>query len=195
MTRVPRWGVLSAAAAPVLLVGGWTLAAARQVPAVDPRIETISALAAADATDRWVMTAALAGLGACHVVTALALRPAALPGRALLALGGVATLAVAAFPLPADGGSTPHAVAAATAFLVLAVWPPAASRQPAPAPVLSRPVTASAAAVLLGLVGWFAVELAVGSRVGTAERVTAAAQAAWPLVVVLGLRGRRGRRD
>ncbi|MDP9406548.1 MAG: DUF998 domain-containing protein, partial [Actinomycetota bacterium] len=79
--QVPWWGVVSAAAAPVLLVGGWTVAAARQVPAVDPTVVTISALAARGATDRWLMTAALAGVGACHAVTALALRPAALAGR------------------------------------------------------------------------------------------------------------------
>jgi hypothetical protein len=30
--EVPWWGVLSAVAAPVLLVGGWTMAAARLVP-------------------------------------------------------------------------------------------------------------------------------------------------------------------
>jgi hypothetical membrane protein len=191
VSRVPWWGVVSAAAAPVLLVGGWTLAAARQVPAVDPAVETISALAAVDATDRWIMTAALTGLGACHLVTALALRPAARPGRAVLALGGAATVAVAALPLPADGGSTPHAVAAAVAFLALAVWPAAGARRAAPTLILSRPVSAAAAAVLLGLVGWFALELTGGARVGRAERVAAAAQAAWPLVVVLGLRARR----
>jgi hypothetical membrane protein len=191
VSRVPWWGVVSAAAAPVLLVGGWTLAAARQVPAVDPAVETISALAALDATDRWIMTTALAGLGACHLVTALALRPAARPGRAVLALGGGATVAVAALPLPAEGGSTPHAVAAAVAFLALAVWPTAGAHRAAPAAVLSRPVSAVAAAVLLGLVGWFALELASGAQVGTSERVAAAAQAVWPLVVVLGLRARR----
>ena len=190
MRRVPWWGVVSAAAAPGLLVGGWTLAAARQVPAFDPAVETISALAAVDATDRWIMTAALAGVGACHLVTALALRPAARPGRAVLALGGAATVAVAALPLPAEGGSTPHGVAAAVAFLALAAWPLAGARRAAPALVLSRPVSVGAAAVLLGLVGWFALELTGGTRVGTAERVAAAAQAAWPLAVVLGLRAR-----
>lgn len=189
MSRVPWWGVVSAAAAPVLLVGGWTLAAARQVPAFDPAVETISALAAIDATDRWLMTVALAGVGACHLVTALALRPAARPGRAVLALGGAATVAVAALPLPAEGGSTPHGVAAAVAFLALAVWPLAGARRAAPALVLSRPVSVAAAAVLLGLVGWFALELPGGT--GTAERVAAAAQAVWPLGVVLGLRARR----
>lgn len=44
--RVPLWGVLAAVAAPVLLVGGWSLAAARQPPTYDPRTDTLSALAA-----------------------------------------------------------------------------------------------------------------------------------------------------
>ena len=53
---------------------------------------------------------------------------------------------------------------------------------------LRRPVTRVAATVLLGLVGWFAVELN-GPRTGLAERVAAGAQALWPLAVVLTARG------
>ena len=79
MRPIPWWALASAGAAPVLLVGGWTLADALQPPGYDPVRDTISALAALGATDRWVMTSALAGLGACHVVTALGLRPARPP--------------------------------------------------------------------------------------------------------------------
>ena len=43
---VPWWGVVSSAMAPVLLVGGWTVAAGRQPPAFDPVADTVSALAA-----------------------------------------------------------------------------------------------------------------------------------------------------
>src|SRR5947209_2184569 len=100
MRSVAWWGVLSSAAAPVLLIGGWTVAAARQADGFDPTVDTISALAAVGATDRAVMTTALVGLGASYVVTALALRPAATPGRLVLAAGGVATVLVTAFPLP-----------------------------------------------------------------------------------------------
>jgi hypothetical protein len=43
-----------------------------------------------------------------------------------------------------------------------------------------------AAGVLLGLVGWFAVELFTdGPHVGLSERVAAGAQAIWPLLAVL----------
>lgn len=130
-SRAPWWGVVSSAAAPVLLIGGWTLAAARQEGGFDSVTQTISALAALDATDRWVMTSALVGVGLAHVTTAAAVRDAALPGRLVLAGGGVATVLVAAFPLPTvlgDGGSTPHAVVAGLSFGALAVWPAFAMR-------------------------------------------------------------------
>ena len=191
--RVPWWGLVSAAAAPVLLIGGWTVAARRQPDGFDSTSNTISALAALGAQDRWLMTSALAGLGACHIVTALALRPYPRPGRLVLAAGGVATLLVAAFPLPeGDDGSVPHTVVAGIAFVSLSAWPALAWRRGARRPAPMRPAVAfSAATVLLGLLGWFGAELATdGDRVGLAERVTAGAQAIWPLAVVLASRRR-----
>ncbi len=138
----PWWGGFSSAAAPVLLIGGWTIAAGLQPGHFDPVTGTISALAAHGAADRWVMTLALAALGACYVVTGLALRPAARPGRLLLVAGGVATAVVAANPLPAGGGSSlPHGLAAGIAFVALAIWPAAAGRRPSPVP--ASPVSAS----------------------------------------------------
>lgn len=197
MRAVPGWAVLSAASAPVLLIGGWTVAAPRQPPGYDAGADTISALAAVGAADRWVMSAALAGLGLCHLATAAGLRPAATPGRLLLALGGAATILVAAFPLPRDGGSTAHGLAAGTAFVALATWPALAARRrrptrpPAPAPPALAPALAVAGtAGMLAAVAWFALELSGGSRVGLAERVAAGAEALWPLVVVLVLRRR-----
>jgi len=42
---------------------------------------------------------------------------------------------------------------------------------------------------MLGLLGWFLVELvAGGGQIGLAERVMGVAQAGWPLVVVLSCR-------
>lgn len=186
---VPWWTVLSAAAAPVLLIGGWTLAAARQPGGFDSTTETISALAAYGAADRWIMTTGLAGLGACHVITALGLRPAALPGRLVLAAGGLATVLVAAFPLPDEGSSTAHVLAAAVAFPALSVWPALAWRRGSR--WLPAGVSVGAAAVLLGLLGWFAVELyGAGRQLGLSERVLAGAQALWPLAAVLLARRR-----
>lgn len=186
---MPWWAVLSAAGAPVLLIGGWTLAAARQPGTFDPTTETISALAAYGAADRWIMTTGLAGLGACHVITALGLRPAALPGRLVLAAGGLATVLVATFPQPDEGSSAAHAVAAGVAFPALSVWPALAWRREPSRLRFARlgpGVSIGAAAVLLGLLGWFGAELyGGGSRLGLAERVLAGAQALWPLATVL----------
>jgi len=194
--RTPWWGLVSATAAPVLLVGGWTLAATRQRGGFDPVRDTISALAARDADDRAVMTTALVGLGLCHLTTALALRRAAPPGRVVLAVGGAATVLVAAFPLPTgDGRSAAHTAAAGTAFVALAAWPLLARRPGADA-VLSSRGSVAAGAALLGLVGWFFVELVAGTgRVGLSERAAAGAQSAWPLAVAWGTarRERRGR--
>jgi hypothetical membrane protein len=190
---IPWWGLVSSAAAPVLLVGGWTAAAARQRGGFDPVMATISDLAAYGADDRWLMTTALAGLGLCHLTTAAALREAAPAGRAVLAAGGLATVLVAAFPLPADGSGSPaHTVAAGTAFVALAVWPALAGRAGAAGPL--RPaVSTAAAAVLCGLTAWFFAELLLDDgRVGVSERVAAGAQALWPMAVAWGARRWRG---
>jgi hypothetical membrane protein len=203
--RVPWWGVLSSAAAPAVLIGGWTIAARLQPASYSQVTGTISALAGHGAADRWVMTLAFAVVAVCHVLTGLALRPAAWPGRALLISAGLATAAVAASPLPLGaGGSARHTAAAAISFVTLASWPvlaarreppqqaaPVSSGQPARPGVLRPGPCAAASAVLFGLVVWFAVTLNTsGAPVGVAERVTAAAQALWPLAVVLACRRR-----
>ncbi|NHC45957.1 DUF998 domain-containing protein [Motilibacter aurantiacus] len=181
----------SAAAAPVLLVGGWTLAAARQPDGFDAVRGSISALAGAGAADAWVMTGALAGLGACHLVTASGLRAAPAAARAGLALGGLATFAVAATPLPAEGGSGAHAVAAVVAFGALAAWPALGRRSPVVR--LLRPLPAAAAAAALGaLVLWVGQQAVTGgAALGLSERAAAGAQAVYPLLVVLSARARR----
>lgn len=184
MPAMPWWTLLSSASAPVLLIGGWTLAAARQPPGYDSTTDTISALASYAATDRWLMTLALGGVGVAHVVTAAGLRPAAARGRVLLAVGGLATLAVSSTPLPVEGTSTPHGIAAALAFVSLAAWPALAWRRGDHVPwPLRRHVGLAAAAILLGLDGWLAVAVHSGERIGLAERVAAGAQALWPLAV------------
>jgi hypothetical membrane protein len=187
VNRIPGWSVVSAGAAPVLLGGGLALAQAHQPGRYNPVRDTISALAAHGATDRWVMTTALAGLGVCHVVTAAGLRPARRTGRLLLAGGGLATVMVAVFAQPAHGNSTAHTVAATVAFLGLGAWPLGAGSPGARAPLLRRPASLTAALVLLGLVAWFGAELHGGHR-GLAERSAAGAQALWPLAVVVTTR-------
>ncbi len=188
-----RWfAVISSATAPVLLIGGWTLAAALQPGEThfDSLRDTISALAGHGAAHRWVMTVALLGVGICHCVTALGLRPIANPARVMLAAGGVATVLVAAFPLPRAGSSGAHQLAATAAFACLALWP-ALSRVPGSAPQPIPPaVMRAAAVVLVTLVVVFCVALGTGVLVGLAERVAAGAQALWPLATVLALHPR-----
>jgi hypothetical membrane protein len=190
MIRVPWWGVVSASLAPVFLIGGWTLAAALQPAGYSAVGDTISALAGLGARARWVMTAGLVGLGVCHVVTSLALRPAAGIGRLVLAVGGIATVMVAAFPLPDAGTSQAHRWAAGMGFVTLAAWPLFAWRRGDTVPLgLSPGVSVLAATVLFGLLAWFAAELSGDStRVGLAERFVAGAQSLWPVAVVLHLR-------
>jgi len=191
--RIPWWALASAGAAPVLLIGGWALAEARQPPGYDPIRDTISALAALGATDRFIMTSALAGLGACHVVTAAGLAPVRRRGRVVLATGGVATILVAAFPQPVHGNSVAHTIAASVAFVALGAWPALAAQRHSPAPLLRRGASVAASCVLLGLVVWFAAEIHGGQR-GLAERAAAGAQALWPLAVVVTTRRAADRR-
>jgi hypothetical membrane protein len=179
----PWWAVLSSACAPVLLIGGWQLAAARQPGGFDPVTQTISALAARGATDPWIMTTALVGVGVCHTITAAGLATAAIPGRLLLGTGGAATVLLAGFPLPATGESPVHIAAASVAFTTLSLWPALARRRDGrPGPGISL----IAASGLLGLLGWFGLEfLSGGPRIGLSERFLAGGQSLWPLAAVL----------
>ncbi len=188
MSRLPWWGLVSSAAAPLLLAGGWTLGASRQPAEFSSVTDTISALAAHGARDRWIMTGALVGVGVCHCVTAAALGGVgARQGLVVLTAGGVCTVGVAAFPQPVSGGSVAHTTVAALAFGALATWPFLTARREAP--LVLRPGGSVPAGLLLSaLVGWFTIELKGGQRVGLAERVAAGAQALWPLAVVAAVR-------
>jgi hypothetical protein len=103
--NVPWWGLFSSGAAPVLMVGGWTVATSLQPRSVDPVAETVSELAAVGAAERWVMTATFLAVGLCYIATGLALRSAGAAGRLILVAGAGVGMLVAAFPQPADGGS------------------------------------------------------------------------------------------
>jgi hypothetical protein len=185
---VPWWGVVSSAAAPVLMAGGWTVAARLQQPHSYSQIaDTVSALAAPGAADRWVMTVTFLVVGACDVITGLALRPARAPGRLILMAGAVAGMLVAANPeYPGTRFPLPHMICAAAGCAALVSWPAAAWRRGPSVPWGLRPaVTAGAVAVLVALLAWFGAELiTAGGQAGLAERVFGAGQALWPLAVV-----------
>jgi hypothetical membrane protein len=190
---VPWWGVVSSIASPVLLIGGWTAAARLQPPSFDPVADTVSALAALGATDRWLMTLVFVVVGLCDVVTAIALRPAAAAGRLILIAAATAGILVAASPEHAGSGSVSHAVWAALGFAGLGAWPAGAWRRGPSVPWgLRRGVCFGVVAVQLILLVWFVSELASGAgQVGLAERVVGAAQAVWPLTVVVSCRAWR----
>ena len=186
---MPWWGVVSAAAAPVILIAGWTIAAGLQKHRYYPLRQTVSVLAAHGATDRWVMTLAFLAVGACDVMTGLALYPARTAGRAVLIAGGIAGMLVGASPETlGDSAPAPHVLFAAAGFVALTIWPAAAARRDLKtAPWALRPAIATAASLLtLVLFAWFLAELvAGGSRLGLAERALGEFQALWPLAVVL----------
>ena len=185
-SRPPAWALASSAGAPALLIAGWLIAGAAQPPGYDAVHDTISALAAHGAQHRWIMTAALAGLGLAHVTTATGLRGRRPTARLVLAAAGLATLGVAAFPEPASGSSTAHAVCAGVAFVLLAGWPATLARLAGP-PAERRAAAVAATAVSVSLLCWFAVTLAHGP-IGISERLLSAQQALWPLVVVVSAR-------
>ena len=186
--EVPWWGIASSALAPAVLAAGWMIGASVQSRPYDPVADTVSALAGAGATDRWVMTLAFALAGVCEVVTGLALRPARAAGRAILIAGGVAGVLVASYPVRMGVGAPPgHILWAVTGLTALAVWPLAAARRGRDVPSLLRPEAALPATVLLvAMLALFGVELAVSAgQAGLAERVLGEAQSAWPFAVAM----------
>lgn len=197
MRAVPWWGVVSSAAAPVLMVAGWSVADGLQPRSFDPVAEPVSALAAVGAADRWVMSLTFVVVGACVFVTGLALRPARMAGRLILMAGAVAGMLVAANPEhPGTSFPIPHVICAAVGCAGVVAWPAGAWRPGPAVPWGLRPaVSAGAVAVLLALVAWFGVELITGGGLaGVAERVFGAALALWPLAVVVSCR-RTARQD
>lgn len=176
-----RFLLLPATIAPLVLVGGWSLARSAQ-PDYDSLRDTLSDLAALGASHREVMTDALVVLGLAHVLTALLLRIQARAGRALQVLGGLATVLVAFLPLSSESDDLGHGVAVAVALIALALWPAFGARADGP-PVLQPHPMRAASLVLSLLVVWFAVALITDTYAGLAERVAVLAQALWPLIV------------
>ncbi|MCA1219042.1 DUF998 domain-containing protein [Streptomyces sp. 8L] len=189
MRIVPWWTVVSSTAAPVLLVGGWSVAQVIQGPRYDPVSQSISVLGAYGAPGYWVLTGSLLALGACYLVTAAGLRGATRLGRAVLGGGGVTPIALTLVPAPHSGGSLRHGAGAAVGFALLALWPVlAVGRGGDRVPWGLRPIPASAASGVMWIgAAWFWVELhrqGASRMPGVAERVVTFSQALWPLIVV-----------
>jgi hypothetical membrane protein len=186
MRVVPWWTLISSACAPVVLIGGWAVAASLQPAGYDPMVASISALAANGAVDPWLMSGALYILGVCHMATALGLRPAAVPGRVALACGGVASIVVGLSPEPLDGTSLRHLISTGLGFTLLALFPILASVRGAPLAWPLRPAVGRVATALMAAgAAWFLLELHGHGIAGLAERVLTAAQTIWPLLIVV----------
>jgi Protein of unknown function (DUF998) len=165
---VPWWGLISAAAAFVALVGGCTVAAALQPSSFNWLASTVSTLTEPGVADRWVTIAAFAVTGA----------------------GGVATAVLVAANPEHAGGSLAHGLWAAAAFTALIAWPVGAWRRGTSVPWGLRPsVSAAGVGALLALLAWYLVELITkGGMTGLAERAMCAALVGWPVAVVLSCR-------
>jgi hypothetical membrane protein len=181
---IPWRAVAAAGACPVLLIGGFAVATAMQPASYNPVRDTISELAGRGATNSWVMTSAIAGVGLCYLLAAFGLHPAGGAGRALLAGGGVATLLIAGFRQPPHAYSLAHELAVIAAALTCCTWPVFASHPRHPALLLTRTPSFAAAGVSLGLAAWYALE-SHGTLLGLAERCAAAAPPLWLLAVVV----------
>jgi len=185
-----RPAVVSALLGPVLFIGG-TAVIGSSWSSYDPVAQTISELAAGDAPTRVAMTVVFVLAAVCHVVTGLFARGVGPAGRVALILAGIASLAVAVFPLPTVAGtSVPHRVSAIIGFILLAAWPLLGMRISRSFPAIVRPVGAVLSTALLTAVCvWFLVVWTSPSTgtIGVVERIAADAESLWPAVVVVGL--------
>jgi hypothetical membrane protein len=187
---IGRPAIVSSYLAPVLLIGG-TLVAGALTPGYDRVRQTISELAAGDAPTRVLMTVFFVLTGLCHLVTVTFARGIGIAGRVAFLIGALATLGVAAFPLPTVAGSSAtHTVFAMIGFIALAAWPLLGMRLRADFPWLVRPLgSILGTAILTALCVWFLVIWSSHSSpvVGLVERVAADAVSLWPAVVASAL--------
>lgn len=184
---IPWWAVAAAAAAPVLVIGGYLAATAIQPARYNPLRDTISQLAAKGATEPWVMTSALVGVAFCYLLAAFGLQPAGAVSRSLLAAGGVATFFVAVFRQPDRGYSLGHELAVIAAALTCCTWPAFVSHRQQQAPLLRRTPSFAAAGISIALAAWYALE-SHGALLGLAERCAAAAPPLWLFAVAVTAR-------
>jgi len=178
--------MLVACALPVVVPVSWLLAGALQPRHYSPVRQTVSQLAGLAATDRWIVTSALYGVGLLYLVSACWLPALGTIARAGLVLAGVAALGVGIFPEPVHGESSVHAGFAALGALTLASWPMITACQPNILAAIGLWPSMLAVVVSAGLFVFAVIEARGGNALGLAERLTGL-QTCWPTVVAIAL--------
>jgi len=178
-----RLGAVCGVLGPTAFVAGWVVNGAR-TPGYDPFVDAISRLAAEGAATRTTTTACFVVFGVLVPVWARTLareldRPALRP---VVTVAGLATLAVAALPLTAQGGSLQdagHAAAALTGYVAMAATPLVAAGALPPGP--------RRASLAVGLVSAAALAASVVTGSGGAQRLGLTVVDAWHVVVAAGV--------
>ncbi len=190
---VTWWALACCGLIPILLPSAWLIAEALQPPSYDPIRQTVSVLAGHAAEHRWIVTVALIAVGLCYFAAAAGLSVVRLRARVGLVVSGVAAIGVALCPEPVVGSTAQHMVFTTIGATSIALWPALTVQQNSPASVLvSTPVAAAATVVFLVMLGWLYVEAHGGDALGLVERLDSSVQIAWPFLVAVTLRGRRG---
>jgi hypothetical protein len=196
-----RAGAVCGVLAPSAFVSAWVVGGL-SFDGYDPLVDAISGLAAEDAPTQPLMTAGFVAFGLLIPVWArtLGARLDSTALRGVVTVAGLTTLAVAFFPLTAEGGTTQdalHAVTAGTGYVAMVATPLVA------APLLRRRGygRAAAASLAVGLVSAAALvgTVAIGEdgQVGSGalQRLGLTVVDAWHVVAasaVLGGALRRG---
>jgi len=188
--RIAGWTLVTAAGAPAALVAAAIVARDVLTTSYDPLSETLSVLAGRG-SGQGIMTAGFMLSAVCQIATAMGLRVVRLSARLALAIAGCCGLAVAAYPVTVSANESTHLVAAGGGLIALALVPILSMSSASTTPLVCRPRWAlTATLVLCALVLWVYYEANHGVFLGLAERLTAVAELAWPLVVVVFARQR-----
>jgi hypothetical protein len=185
-----------------LLTAAWLIGGAVQPSSYSPMRKTVSILAGYAATDRWIMTSALVGIGICYFGAAIglsALRPSA---RIALVVSGLSGIGIAASPEPVVGSTIQHMFFTTLGATAIAVWPlftvqrdsnqRDSHQRDAPTSVLtSVRAVAVVSVIFIGMLLWLASETQNGSILGFAERLDSSLQTAWPFAIAVTLRRAR----
>ena len=186
--RVSRGlGAACGITAPVVFVVGWAVLGARTA-GYEPLEDAISQLAREGAATRPVMTVCFVVFGLLLPVWGLTLaRELGAPAlRPVVALAGIATLAVAALPLTREGGQgqdAAHTVAALTGYVAMAATPLVAAR--------SLRGWARWASLLVGVTAAGALAWSAGPGGGGHQRLGLTVVDAWHVVLACGVLLRR----